>query len=290
MALVGCYVALSKPLANALPVFLLGWMRFGIAAVAMAGWARKPVEESPMPRRIRWLLFVESLFGNFLFSICMLYGVKLAGAVAAGVVMSAIPAAVALLSWAMLRERVTLRTWLSAGCAVTGIGLLSVVQQPASAEAAAASGQFHAWLGNLLIVAAVLCEAAYAVIGKQLAGALAPRRISALINLWGFVLMTPLGLYTAIGFDFSAVPPSIWPLLLFYALAASIWTVWLWMTGLRSVPASQSGIFTVLLPISATLVGVLVLGESLSRLQLLAFAIALASIPLATVPMRRRAP
>ena len=40
MSLVGVYVALSKPLVAAIPVFLLGWMRFGIAAVAMAGWLK----------------------------------------------------------------------------------------------------------------------------------------------------------------------------------------------------------------------------------------------------------
>jgi hypothetical protein len=35
------------------------------------------------------------------------------------------------------------------------------------------------------------------------------------------------------------------------------------MTGLKTVPASQGGVFTVMLPVSAALVGVLVLGETL---------------------------
>jgi len=80
-----------------------------------------------------------------------------------------------------------------------------------------------------------------------------------------------------------------WALLLFYALAASMWTVWLWMTGLRSVPAAQAGVFTVLLPISATLVGVLVLGERLGGAQWLALAVALAGVLLATMPERAKA-
>jgi alkylation response protein AidB-like acyl-CoA dehydrogenase len=110
----------------------------------------------------------------------------------------------------------------------------------------------------LLLLGAVLCEASYAVIGKKLTGALSPRRITALINLWGWLLSTPMGLWLAWHFDFGAVGVGTWALLLFYALAASVWTVWLWMTGLRSVPAAQAGVFTVLLPISAALVGVLV--------------------------------
>jgi drug/metabolite transporter (DMT)-like permease len=110
-----------------------------------------------------------------------------------------------------------------------------------------------------------------------------------LINLWGFALMTPMGLYLALHFDFGGVAVSIWLLLLFYALAASVGTVWLWMTGLKSVPAAKAGVFTVMLPISAALVGVLVLGEALRGLQLLAFGIALFGLLLATLPARRLA-
>ncbi|MDF1483676.1 DMT family transporter [Ramlibacter sp. H39-3-26] len=287
MALVGGYVALSKPLAAALPVFLLAWLRFGIGGIAMARWLKKPAAEAPLALRTRRLLFLESFLGNFLFTICMLLGVSMTSAVSAGVIMSAIPAAVAVMSWIFLRERIALRVWLGAACAVAGIALLSLVKHPAGhGGAALSSTPGHAWLGNLLLVGAVLCEASYAVIGKQLTGALSPKRIAALINLWGFALMTPMGLYLATWFDFRSVHGGVWGLLVFYALAASVWTVWLWMTGLRSVPAAQSGVFTVMLPISAALVGVVALGESLSGAQMAAFAVALVGIVLATLPTR----
>jgi len=292
MALVGSYVALSKPLVAALPVFLLAWLRFGIGGLAMVHWLKKPADEPPMTPRTKQLVFLESLLGNFLFSICMLFGVSMTSAVSAGVIMSAIPAVVALLSWVFLRERIGPRVWSAIGCAALGIALFSL----SKSELVAQSGQGleanlaykNMWLGNLLVFAAVLCEAAYAVIGKKLTGALGAKRISSLINLWGFVLMTPLGLYVALSFDFRAVSGGIWLLLVFYALAASVWTVWLWMTGLQSVPAAQAGVFTVMLPISAALVGVLVLGETLSSHQLMAFAIALVGVVLATLPSRKQ--
>jgi drug/metabolite transporter (DMT)-like permease len=122
------------------------------------------------------------------------------------------------------------------------------------------------------------------VIGKKLTGSLSPRRITALINLWGLALMTPFGLYAAWSFDFGVVKPTVWMLLVFYALAASVWTVWLWMSGLKTVPAARAGVFTVMLPISAAVVGVLVLGEHLSGLQLLAFSLCLVGVVLATLP------
>jgi drug/metabolite transporter (DMT)-like permease len=142
--------------------------------------------------------------------------------------------------------------------------------------------------GNLLLVCAVLCEAAYAVIGKKLTAALSPKRITSLINLWGFALVTPLGLWQASRFDFTSVTAGTWLLLVFYALAASVWTVWLWMTGLKTVPASQAGVFTVMLPVSAAAVGVLWLGEAMGWVQVLAFAIALAGVVLATLPSQPR--
>jgi drug/metabolite transporter (DMT)-like permease len=139
------------------------------------------------------------------------------------------------------------------------------------------------------VFGAVLCEASYAVIGKKLTGALGPKRITSLINLWGFVLVTPLAPMQAWSFDFAGVQPGIWVLLVFYSLAASVWTVWLWMTGLKAVPAAQGGVFTVMLPVSAALVGVFALGEHLGIVQLLAFVLALAGVVLATLPVRTRA-
>ncbi len=283
MSLVGSYVALSKPLAAAIPVLLLAWLRFGIGGLAMLHWLRKPANEAPLTPKTRRLLFLESFLGNFLFSLCMLFGVSLTSAVSAGVIMAAIPATVALLSWLFLRERITGRTWTAIGFAAAGIGLLALAK-PATGDPAA--GEL-AWLGNLLVLGAVVCEAAYAVIGKALTGVLGPKRITSLINLWGFVLVTPFGLYTALHFDFGSVAPGAWLLLVFYALAASIWTVWLWMTGLKVVPAAQASVFTVMLPVSAALVGVLVLGEPLRGIQMLAFGAALAGVLLATLPSSR---
>jgi drug/metabolite transporter (DMT)-like permease len=284
MSLVGSYVALSKPLAAAIPVFLLAWLRFGIGGLAMLHWLRKPADEAPMTPQIRALVFLESFLGNFLFSICMLFGVSLTSAVSAGVIMASIPAVVAVMSWLFLRERVAPRVWGAVACAAGGIALLGLAK-PSGHEVAGAPGAVS-WLGNLLVFGAVLCEASYAVIGKKLTGALGPKRITSLINLWGFALVTPFGAYMALQFDFTTVQPGIWLLLVFYSLAASVWTVWLWMTGLKVVPAAQGGVFTVMLPVSAALVGVFVLGETLGMAQLLAFALALAGVVLATLPSR----
>lgn len=276
MALVGSYVGLSKALVAVFPVFLLAGLRFGIAAGAMLGWLRRPAQEAPMNRADHGWLFLCSFLGNFGFSICMLLGVQATSALSAGVVMALIPAAVAVLSALWLRERLTPRIGLAILCAGTGIALLAIARP---AQDAMTSSSL--W-GQLLLLGAVFCEAAYVVSGKRLREKLAPRRITALINLWGLALMTPLALWQAQSFAWDAVTWGNWGLLLFYALAASMFSVWLWMRGLEGYPASRAGVFTVLLPASSAAVGVFLLGEAATPLHGMALLLALGGIWLAT--------
>jgi drug/metabolite transporter (DMT)-like permease len=278
-SLVGSYVGLSKLLVAAFPVFLLAGLRFAFAAVLMLGWLKKPAAEAKLDARSRWLLFLESFLGNFLFSICMLFGLRQSSAVVAGVIMAGIPAAVALLSWVVLRERPGGRTLAGIACAVAGIALVATARQ-GGAETTA--------LGVLLLTAAVFCEACYVVIGKQLTAGLGPKRISALINLWGLVLVAPLAIWQACSFDFGAPRALDWALLAYYAATASVVTVWLWMAGLQGLPAAKAGVFMVFLPISTALIG-LALGESMSVTQALAYGLALLGVLLATWPAKSAA-
>lgn len=275
-SLVGSYVGLSKLLVAVFPVFLLAGLRFALAAGLMLPWLKKPVDEAPLDGRSRRLLFLESFLGNFLFSICMLFGLRHSSAVVAGVIMAGIPAAVALLSWLVLGERLGRRVIAGIGCAVAGIALVAAGKQ---------GGAETTPLGALLLIAAVFCEASYVVIGKQLTAGLGPKRISALINLWGLVLVMPLALWQALSFDFSAPRAQDWALLGYYAATASVITVWLWMAGLRGLPAAQAGVFMVFLPVSTALIGLL-LGEALSATQALAYGLALLGVLLATWPVR----
>jgi drug/metabolite transporter (DMT)-like permease len=173
--------------------------------------------------------------------------------------------------------------------AVAGIVLLALARDPPTAVTQTGSTVDHAakaapWWGYALLLGAVFCEASYVVIGKRLAATVSPRRISALINLWGLALITPFGVWQAWTFDFAAVTVPTWALLFFYAIAASTVTVWLWMHGLRHVPAARAGVVTVCLPVTAALVGVLFLGEPFGAAHTLAFGLALAGLLMATWP------
>jgi drug/metabolite transporter (DMT)-like permease len=279
MSLVGAYVALVKPLTALFPVFALAFLRFAIAAVALLPWSWRASSEAPLTRAESWQLFLQSFFGNFLFSVCMLSGVALTSATASGLVMGALPVVVALFSSALLREGLTRRLMLAVLCAGAGIVLVQLAR-PASPAAPAS------WLGNALVFAAVCCEALYVVIGKRLSATRTPMRVSAWINLWGLALSAPLGLWQLLRVDLSAIAPRLWAYLVFYALAASVAAVALWMSGLRRTSAGFAGVFAVALPLSTTAVAVGVLGEQLTRTHAIALACALLAILLAAWPKR----
>ena len=280
MVLVGSYVGLSRLLVAAFPVLLLAWLRFGIGAVAMLPWLWRAPGEPRLSARDRRLLFWESFLGNFGFSICMLFGVAATSALAAGVVMAALPAAVALLARLGLGEPIRPRVAAAIALAAAGIALLAWQRDGDAAPAGA-------WWGYALLIGAVFCEASYVVIGKRLTAQVSPRRISALINLWGLALVTPLALWQAVRFDFQAVGAGVWGLLVYYALAASMFSVWLWMKGLARVPAARAGVFTVLLPVTAAAIGVGWLGEPFGGGHALALGLALAGLLLAAWPDTR---
>lgn len=292
MALVGSYVGLSPLLVAVFPVLLLAWLRFAVAALAMGTWLRRAPTEKRLNRREHGLLFLQSLLGNFLFTLCALHGTWLAGALSAGIIMAGIPAFVALLSSLFLGERISARIWWAVTCSVGAVALLAWVRAGGGHNAVSAQVQAssEALWGHLLLIAAVVCEAAYVVIGKRLSAQVSSRRVSAIINLWGLVFTTPMGIALSLHFDFAAVPAGIWGLLAFYALTASVVTVWLWMKGLQHVPAQQAGVFSVFLPLSSAAVGVLILDEPWALLHGMALLLALLAVLLVTSARPSAAP
>ena len=166
MALVGSYVGLSKLLVLVFPVFLLAWLRFGIAAVAMAALgARERRRSAAVARTTAGCCSSESFLGNFLFSICMLFGVALT----LGARGRRDHGARFRPRWPCCRacscgERIAPRVIGAASAARSaGIALVSLATQTTTAPAARPR-----WLGNLLLLGAVVCEASYVVIGKKL--------------------------------------------------------------------------------------------------------------------------
>ncbi|GHA75429.1 membrane protein [Formosimonas limnophila] len=279
MSLVGSYVALSKQLLPSFPPFALAWVRFIIAAIFMVPWL--------LEWRGRWrsvsrldalVLFGMSFFGNFLFTMFMLFGVAHTSVAAAGIIMSLLPATIAVLSVVILRERLTVPIGLALLLAIVGVAALSVQKDSVGSSL----------LGNSLMVGALLCEALYVIGAKYLTDGFSPKQIAVSMNTTGLILTTPLGLYQSTQVDWGSVSFGAWALLVFYAVSASQIAPWLWFRGLKSIPASRAGVMTVALPLTAAALGIYLFGETWTVWHTFAFVCALFGVVLVTVTGQKK--
>lgn len=269
MMLVGAYVALSKNLLHAFPPFVLAWVRFMIAAGLMLPWlAQWRGRVAQTPRHDRWVLFGMSFFGNFLFTIFMLLGVARTSATAAGIIMSLLPAVIALISVWVLREHLSRTTGLAAALAVVGVTSLSLNH----------SSEGQTWLGNGLMVGALLCEAFYVIGAKYLTAGYSPKQVAVAMNTFGLLLTTPPALTQIRQVDWGAISWSMWLLMVFYASAASQIAPWLWFNGLHHIPANRAGILTVTLPLTTAFIGVWLFHEVWTINHTVAFACAVGGV------------
>ncbi|MBM3115130.1 DMT family transporter [Jeongeupia naejangsanensis] len=273
MLMVGSNVGIGKAIVATMPVLLFALLRFVVGVTVLA-----PVYRPSRLRRVsraEWRnLFLQALFGTFLFTLLMLYGVRHTSALAAGVITSTIPAVVILLAWGMLGERPSPRAMLAVALAMGGVLIVNLARS---------DGDGGSLFGNLLVFGAVLCESLYVILSRRLTQTLPAIEICAYTHGIGLLLMLPLGVFASLSFDFTAVRLETWGLVIWYGLAASVFSFWLWMKGIRHVPGQMAGVFTAVLPVAAAGYGILVLGEQPTLAHGIALLCVLAGIAIASL-------
>jgi drug/metabolite transporter (DMT)-like permease len=289
MLLVGSNVGIGKSIVASVPAPLFALLRFVIALSVL--WPLFRLSKMKRVRRDEWInLFLQALFGTFGFTLLMLNGVARTSAVAAGVITSTLPAVVALFAWLVLKERPGGRAFVSIALGVVGVVIVNVAQSGgAHAATDADAGGAGSLAGNLMIVGAVCCESLYVILSRRLTQTLPAIDICAYTHGFGLLLMLPLGLPSALAFDWSGVDWITWALVGWYGLSASVFSFWLWMKGIRHVPGSLAGVFSAVLPVAAALYGIVFLGERPTLAHGAALACVMAGILLASLrrPPRR---
>lgn len=257
MAFVGANVAVGKIIVSDVPIFLFSEIRFLIALLFLVPMLLINRQKQALQlKKNEWgFLFLQSFFGVFLFSVLMLYGVRFTSATAAGIITSTVPAVIAILSFIFLRERLSISQTLSICLAVLGISIITFQATPSNTEGTPLA------LGNILVFGAVISEALFTILAKKLSGVLTPIQMAAGVNIIGFLLFLPFAVREVTSFNLLNLGWSIWILIFYYAITASVLSFVLWYCGVANVKASVAGIFTGFIPISATLVGIILLKE-----------------------------
>ncbi len=273
MALTGANVAFGKAIAAEVSVYVFLVFRFAVATAALVPLSRN----EPGPRLAemtgaQWRdLTLMALLGLIGFTVLMFEGLRRTAAADAGIITAALPAVVAMLGMTFVGDRLSRLQLAAVGLAVAGLVLV---------QATGARGGVTTVVGNLLVAAAVLCEASFVMLGKRLAPPYQPLRLSLGTNLMGLVLSLPLALMALPTFDVGAVRWEMWLLGAWYSLSSSVICLWLWYRGLPYVETWLAGLATAAIPVAALATSALYLGESIGGWRLVGAALVIAAIVL----------
>lgn len=286
MAFTGATVAISKPLAAVMPVFLLGLLRCLIAAAALAPLmlTNRTVKFQGF-EQAKGPLIGQTITGVFLFTSFLFFGVRHSSALSAGIITATLPAAVAVLSWVWLKERLGRFQALAVALAILGVATLSLAENGDVAGANAVP-----LLGTGLLVMAVIVEAFYTIYAKQTALHLAPLPTAFLVNLLGAGLFAVPGIWQGLTFDWALADAGIWALIFAFAIGSSVFALVFWYMGVKHTPANIAGLFTAVMPLSAGSVAILFLGESLTRYHVFGALLVIGAIVLGSFKTSAKSP
>ncbi|GAK52459.1 BH0390 protein [Candidatus Moduliflexus flocculans] len=279
MAIVGSSVVVGKMITAHFPVFLAGTLRFTVASVILLPLlsVREQSARRGILRKDWKILFLQAFCGVFLFTIFLLFGLRLTSAAEAGIITSASPAVLGLISIIWLKERVTRSVYAGIGLTVCGILLVNVLGSVANAERGVMP-----LAGNLLIFGAVVGEALFSIFGKMLNKMISPLCIATWMSVFGLLLFLPLGLYEAVQFDFSTLRLADWLTIVYSGVIVTVVAFLFWFSGLAQVEASRAAVFTGVMPLSALTLSALLLREPISYAHLLGCLCVLLGIGLIT--------
>ena len=283
MLLIGSLFVVSKVIVQSIPVFVASFLRQFLAFVALALWLY--AQKSPLPQihqRDYWVLFIQGFVGIFLFSVFALYGLRLTNAIDANIITSTTPLSMMLIAVLLLGERLTARRMGALGLALLGTLAINVLGTHE------AGTRQEVWLGNALVVLAVLAEGVFFGFGKLLKSPISSTWLSLILTGIGSVLFFPFAAYSAFTSDLSQVSGFVWGLVLYTGVALTAFGVVLMNRGLQQVPASTASIFTALMPVSGVVLSVVFLRESFHWYHALGMVLVLLAMML--VMSERKAP
>ena len=235
MGLAGSSVVVGKLLSVRIPVFLSVEISLlaALAAIIPAQVVRRR-ELLLLGGRELAYMFLQALFGIVLFRAFTLSGLRFTSAVNAGVITSAAPAVMAVLARVVLGERMGRTGALGVGLAVAGLLLINV--------RGLASGMEPGHLaGNLLVLAATVCEALLTIFRKTSGGRIGSVTNTTVLVAMSAVMMLPLALIDLRGFSLSRIDAVGWVSALYYGAVATVIAYILWGHGALLIPAGQDG-------------------------------------------------
>lgn len=271
----------SKFLAPRASIISVLFIRFTIATLfLLVANLAKPQKSLPLKHlsKKEWVLIIaQALTAGALFNGFMLLGLHFTNASVAGMIISVLPAFIAVCAVLILKESLSMTRGVCIFFAV--IGLMIINGQHLSV------GAHHRLLGDAIILLALVPEGSYYLLSRLYKNRLSLMMLSLLMNginviaLFPFVLLS--GIEKVLGIDYQSLE-----VLLITGLASGFFYIF-WYVGAQEIEASIAGLFTATGPVFILLIAQAFLGESVSHIQLVGMVFIIISILLPGLKRKR---
>ncbi len=249
----GMYVVV-KVVVSVIPPLELVWMRYLVAIIALflIGLAKRLSWR--IHRRDILLIITIGIIGNTISIVTQEIGTNLSSAQMGAIITSSTPAFMVIFARLLLKERLNLKKGISVGLAT--IGVLLIV----------GNGQIDManQLGGISLLVAALTWALMSVLLKRVPSNYSPIVVTTYSILVAIIILTPFVLGRLDEIDLSQLTrPTIWGGILYLGIVSTAYAFILWNRGLQLLNASSGGLFFFFQPLVGTLLGWVLLGESI---------------------------
>ncbi len=221
-----------------------------------------------------WTFLYLGFLGVTVNQMCFTIGLRYTSVSHSSVIVGMAPIYTLLLAVLFRLERATWRKATGMGLGLAGIAVM--------ASEKGLSAHSPSLLGDAITMTGSIGFAMYVVLGKRVAGKYDTLTMTAFNHFAGALIVLPLAIREARALgpaeNWRAIPWSGWVALLYMALFSSAlaYVFYFWL--LRYLEASQLAAFSYLLPLLATILGILCLGEKGSWGQVLGAVLALGGV------------
>ncbi|KAB0494146.1 DMT family transporter [Pseudomonas vancouverensis] len=280
----GTFVA-GRFLADALTPLLAASLRFLLASAALLAFllvARIPLAR---PNGRQWLqLTLLGFFGIFFYNLCFFNGLQYINASRASLIVALNPAVIGLASWFLFKERLGRAKVIGIVICMVGAGLVIVSRNPQLL-----AGHANAWIGDLLIFGCVVGWGVYSLCSRELNQSLGPLQTVTYSILLGTAMLCLTCLIRGEWqmAALSGLGVQQWLSLMYLGVLGSALAYIGYYDGIRRIGATRSGVFIALNPLTAVILGAILLGEPLTLTMCLGGGLILTGIYLCNKPLAR---
>lgn len=264
--LAGTSVIAARFLSQALGTFTIAAasLFFAILGLLPLCWSRLGKAVLQMKLHDMVDLFWQAACGIFLFRMFLIQGLNHTSAGEAGILTGATPAATTLLAVVVLKEPVRPRRFLGILSTVAGIAVLQGFLLPGN------TFSMEHFAGNMLVLCAAASEALFNVFSRRSSlksGPGAAPRLDPIVQTWFVAAIAFLLCLVAAGFErplpaLRSLGTAEWLALLWYGLFVTALAFILFYAGIKRCSASTAAVFSGMMPFTALVLSILLLGES----------------------------